>query len=58
MNDYSTLITGLEEARRRTWQLIEPLSAEDVQIQHDPLMSPIIWDLGHIAHFEELLAAA
>jgi gamma-glutamyl hercynylcysteine S-oxide synthase len=22
--------------------------------QHDPLMSPIIWDVGHIAHFEEL----
>src|SRR6185295_8946025 len=22
--------------------------------QHDPLMSPILWDMGHIAHFEEL----
>src|SRR6185369_9531013 len=21
---------------------------------HDSLMSPIVWDLGHIAHFEEL----
>jgi iron(II)-dependent oxidoreductase len=44
----------LAEARERTTQLIEPLSDDDLQIQHDPLMSPIVWDLGHIAHFEEL----
>jgi iron(II)-dependent oxidoreductase len=44
----------LREARARTVQLIEPLSDEDLRIQHDPLMSPIVWDLGHIAHFEEL----
>ena len=44
----------LEEARARTVRLIEPLSDEDLQAQHDPLMSPIAWDLGHIAHFEEL----
>ncbi|HEX6051270.1 MAG TPA: ergothioneine biosynthesis protein EgtB [Gemmatimonadaceae bacterium] len=44
----------LREARERTLSLIEPLSDEDLRIQHDPLMSPIVWDLGHIAHFEEL----
>jgi iron(II)-dependent oxidoreductase len=44
----------LEEARARTLHLVEPLTDEDLRIQHDPLMSPIIWDLGHIAHFEEL----
>jgi iron(II)-dependent oxidoreductase len=44
----------LEEARTRTLQLVEPLTDEDLRVQHDPLMSPIIWDLGHIAHFEEL----
>jgi iron(II)-dependent oxidoreductase len=44
----------LTEARDRTVRLIEPLSDEELQIQHDPLMSPIVWDLGHIAHFEEL----
>ena len=31
-----------------------PLSDEELGLQHDPLMSPILWDLGHIAHFEEL----
>ena len=34
--------------------LISGLSDEDLHRQHDPLMSPIIWDVGHIAHFEEL----
>jgi iron(II)-dependent oxidoreductase len=34
--------------------LISGLSDEDLHQQHDPLMSPIIWDVGHIAHFEEL----
>jgi iron(II)-dependent oxidoreductase len=44
----------LDEARRRTFELIEPLTDDDLHRQHDVLMSPIIWDLGHIAHFEEL----
>ncbi len=44
----------LSEARARTLLLIAPLSPEDLRIQHSPLMSPIVWDLGHIAHFEEV----
>src|SRR3954464_11960461 len=44
----------LDEARRRTLALVESLNEEDLHRQHDALMSPIIWDLGHIAHFEEL----
>jgi iron(II)-dependent oxidoreductase len=48
------LVTELEEARARTLLLVAPLSDEDLHAQHDPLMSPILWDLGHIAHFEEL----
>ena len=44
----------LEEARARTLLLLAPLSDHDLRVQHDPLMSPILWDLGHIAHFEEL----
>src|ERR1041385_3182599 len=44
----------LTEARERTLLLISSLSDEDLHQQHDPLMSPIIWDIGHIAHFEEL----
>lgn len=44
----------LEEARERTLLLVSRVSDEDLHRQHDPLMSPIIWDVGHIAHFEEL----
>lgn len=44
----------LEEARARTLLLVAGLSDEDLHRQHDALMSPIIWDIGHIAHFEEL----
>jgi len=44
----------LLEARNRTFLLLSPLSDEELRLQHDPLMSPILWDLGHIAHFEEL----
>ena len=47
------IVAALEEARARTLLLIEPVSDEDLGVQHDPLMSPILWDLGHIAHFEE-----
>ena len=50
-------IQSLERARRRTLELIEPLSEEALNKVHDPLMSPIVWDLGHIANFEEFAAA-
>jgi iron(II)-dependent oxidoreductase len=44
----------LREARARTLLLIAPLSDDDLRTQHDPLLSPLVWDLGHIAGFEEL----
>jgi len=44
----------LTEARERTLLLVGSLSEEDLRLQHDPLMSPIVWDLGHIGHFEEV----
>ena len=50
----ATLAAELADARRRTLWLVEPLSDEDLHRQHDPLMSPVLWDLGHIAAFEDL----
>ena len=44
----------LEEARRHTLKLIEPLTEEQLNRVYDPILSPLIWDLGHIANFEEL----
>jgi iron(II)-dependent oxidoreductase len=50
----ASIAAKLAEARERTLLLVEGLSDDDLLRQHDPLMSPILWDLGHIAHFEEL----
>ena len=44
----------LAEARQRTLALVEPVSEPDLDRVHDPLMSPLVWDLGHIAAFEDL----
>lgn len=44
----------LADARARTLALVASVDEADLRRQHDPLMGPIIWDLGHIAHFEEL----
>jgi gamma-glutamyl hercynylcysteine S-oxide synthase len=52
--DQGAIALQLEEARARTLLLVQPLTDAELRLQHDPLMSPIIWDLGHIAHFEEL----
>ena len=44
----------LEEARAQTLALVEGLSDADLERVHSPLMSPLVWDLGHIAAFEDL----
>lgn len=40
--------------RDRTFRMVHPLSYEDLHNQHNALMSPVVWDMGHIANFEEL----
>jgi iron(II)-dependent oxidoreductase len=50
----SELVVALERARRRTEDLLEPLSDEQLTRQISPLQSPLVWDLAHIGHFEEL----
>jgi iron(II)-dependent oxidoreductase len=49
----SELAAALERARRRTEDLLEPLSDEQLTRQISPLQSPLVWDLAHIGHFEE-----
>ena len=48
---------ALDESRRRTLALIEPVAEGDLDRQHSQLMSPLAWDLGHIAAFEDLWLA-
>lgn len=44
----------LMEARSHTLRLTDVVSDDDLRRQHSPLMSPIVWDLGHIGHFEDV----
>ena len=50
---FAAELAWLSAARARTLQIVAPLSEADLERQHSPLMSPIAWDLGHIAQFEE-----
>lgn len=43
----------LQAVRRRTLDLIDGLSEEQLARQMSPILSPIAWDLGHMAEFEE-----
>src|SRR6202035_653883 len=47
-------LDALDEARERTLALVAAVSEEDLERVHSPLMSPLVWDLGHIAAFEDL----
>ena len=49
-----SLAQRLEDARKRTRLILDSLSDEDLAAQHDPIMSPLIWDYGHIGNYEEL----
>ena len=51
------VLADLEAARRRTLALVAGLSDEDLERVHSPIMSPLVWDLGHIAAYEDLWLA-
>ncbi len=50
---HDDVVRGLERARARTLALTD-LEEPDLLAQHDPLMSPLVWDLAHIGQQEEL----
>jgi len=47
-------VAALSEARARTLAIVASVSDEDLERVHSTLMSPLVWDLGHIAAFEDL----
>jgi iron(II)-dependent oxidoreductase len=51
------VLDGLEYARARTFALIEHLEDEQLERVYSPIMSPLAWDLGHIAAYEDLWLA-
>src|SRR5215213_2293125 len=48
------IVDAMHEVRRRTLDLVGHLSAADIERQVDPVMSPLVWDLAHIAAYEDL----
>ncbi|HEU5106836.1 MAG TPA: SUMF1/EgtB/PvdO family nonheme iron enzyme [Solirubrobacterales bacterium] len=50
----AAIAAALSEARERTLALVEPLDDAQLNTVYSPILSPLAWDLGHIANFEEL----
>jgi gamma-glutamyl hercynylcysteine S-oxide synthase len=51
---HAEIVEAMAAARRRTLDLVGHLSAADLERQVDPIMSPLVWDLAHIAAYEDL----
>ena len=50
---HETVVRDLERARARALQLTD-LGEPTLLAQHDPLMSPLVWDLARVGQQEEL----
>ena len=50
------LAARLEDTRQRTLALVAPLDDDAMHRPLDPIMSPLVWDLAHIAAYEDLWA--
>ena len=44
---------ALATSRHRLLDLLRPVPPEVLTAQHTPLMSPPVWDLAHVANYEE-----
>ena len=52
--DVEQALSALGDARQHTLALVEGLSDEQLERVHSPIMSPLVWDLAHIAAYEDL----
>jgi iron(II)-dependent oxidoreductase len=50
---HDDVVRDLASARTRTLELTD-LDEPTLLVQHDPLMSPLVWDLAHVGQQEEL----
>src|SRR4051794_6655487 len=48
------IVEAMAAVRRRTFDLVGHLPEADLERQVDPIMSPLVWDLAHIAAYEDL----
>jgi iron(II)-dependent oxidoreductase len=47
------LALWVEDARRRTLELVEDLSDEQLMGPRLPTLNPLLWEIGHVAWFQE-----
>jgi len=52
--DAGPVLAGLSEARAATNALIAHLRPQELERVLSPIMSPLVWDLAHIAAYEDL----
>ncbi len=52
--DAEHALAAMEQAREATLRLISHITDEQLEAVHSPIMSPLVWDLGHIAAYEDL----
>jgi iron(II)-dependent oxidoreductase len=50
-------LAALRAARRGTLELVAHLSDDELERQQSPIMSPLVWDLAHIAAYADLWLA-
>jgi ergothioneine biosynthesis protein EgtB len=47
------LVSMLTDARRRTLELVSDLTAEQMDVPRMDIINPPVWELGHVAWFQE-----
>jgi iron(II)-dependent oxidoreductase len=52
--DAERMLVAMDMARAGTLDLVAGIAEEDLVRVHSPIMSPLAWDLGHIAAYEDL----
>jgi len=50
----SSLITDLQDARKRTLALLDNLDAQQIIGPKLATVNPLLWEVGHVAYFHEL----
>lgn len=53
-DDTEAALAALDAVRTRTLELVSHLDDERLSRQHSPILSPLVWDLAHIAAYEDL----
>src|SRR5580658_949751 len=55
--DVIEALEALRMVRERTLALVDGIADAELERVHSPIMSPLAWDLGHIAAYEDLWLA-